>query len=151
MKIVHYTTEYKEHCLSVFRSNIGPFFVLDELSRYEAYLRVHALNLAYFVVLKKNDVVGCGGYAKKDTITTLSWGMVERSHHGESIGKQLLLYRLKAIYNDFGNVPLSIDTSQQTQGFYQKYGFIPTKVEPDGYGKGIDKVYMEYHGDYLQT
>ena len=59
------------------------------------------------------------------------------------------MYRLNQIFNGFGRIAVQIDTSQYTQGFYQKYGFVPTKVEKNGYKEGLDKVHMEYNWDQL--
>ena len=102
-----------------------------------------SVNCHTSVVIDKDEVVACGGYDREDNIATLSWGMVECSRHGESIGKYLLLHRLNGIRKDYGSITVKIYTSQHTQGFYQKYSFVPTSVEKNGYKEGLDKVYME--------
>lgn len=146
MKIIRYQENYKDECLRVFRSNIGTYFAEWESSEFEEFLDAYAIKLPYFVVVDNDEVVACGGYYQKDGLAGLSWGMVERRHHGESIGKALLLHRLTCIEEEYGNITVEIDTSQLTQGFFEKYGFIPTKVEKDGYKPGLDKVYMTYKG-----
>lgn len=148
MKIIHYNECFKDECLRVFKSNIGTFFASHEIQGYESYLGFHALKLPYFIVMKCNKVVACGGYAEANGMATLSWGMVDFNHHGKHIGKHLLVYRLNAIFNDFGSIPLTIDTSQKAQGFYEKHGFKLIEVITNGYGDGFDKVYMEYSGGF---
>ena len=149
MKIIRYKESFKDECLRVFKSNIGTFFAPHETKGYESYLGLFALKLPYFIVMKSNEVVACGGYAEAGGMATLSWGMVDYDHHGKSIGKHLLVYRLNAIASDFGNIPLTIDTSQQARGFYEKHGFKIIEVVPNGYGDGFDKVFMEYSGGFV--
>jgi len=31
------------------------------------------------------------------------------------------------------------DTSQHTQGFYRRFGFVVEGITPDGYGPGLDR------------
>jgi len=149
MKFVRYRAEHKQDCLNVFKSNMGRFFNANELENYESYLNRHARSLPYFVVIQNDEVVACGGYAVARGMATLSWGMVALQHHGKAIGNLLLLFRLKALQKDYGDIPLTIDTSQKTRSFFEKYGFEPTAIETNGYGGGLDKIIMEYRGGTL--
>lgn len=148
MKIVPYSAEYESDCLRIFASNVGEFFAASEFEGYQSYLNQYATELPYFVVIESNEVIACGGYAMADGMATLSWGMVDRNHQGKSVGKYLLHYRLNALFNDFGEIPPTIDTSQKTRGFYEKYGFTLTGVVKNGYGDGLDKVYLVYNGNF---
>lgn len=115
--------------MRIFNGNIGQYFAEWEIRDFEEFLDLYASKLPYFVVIDKDEVVACGGYDRENSIATLSWGMVECSRHGESIGKYLLLHRLNGIRKDYGSITVKIYTSQHTQGFYQKYSFVPTSVE----------------------
>ena len=144
MNILEYRDEFRDDCLDVLKSNVGKFIAAWEVDEYEKYLKTQAHQESYFVVLDGKEVVACGGYGIVNGTAFLSWGLVRRNRHGEGIGTLLLSYRLNRISTDYSGLPLKIDTSQNTQGFYQKFGFYPTKVVNDGYDKGLDKVYMEY-------
>ncbi|MFA0813237.1 GNAT family N-acetyltransferase [Microbulbifer epialgicus] len=124
MKIVKYTHRYKEACITLFRSNSDKYFSDEELSEFEAYLNKDAGYKPYFIVLKNNEVIACGGYEKSGGVVGLCWGMVRRINHGQSIGTLLLEFRLESILEKYGDCKVSIDTSQHTKGFYEKYGFI---------------------------
>lgn len=144
MKIVQYKRKYRTACLNIFEGNIGRYFDVSEFEKFRKFLDSHALVLPYFVVLKDETIVACGGFATADGRASLSWCMVDSNYQRQSIGKRLLRYGLSLLQERHGNIPLSIDTSQIAQGFFEKFGFVPTKVVKDGCGKGLDRVYMDY-------
>lgn len=149
MQIVRYTKENIDSCIKIFQSNVGKYFAEWEFAEFETFLNFQASKVPYFVGSDNDEIVACGGFEKHENSVTLIWGMVERSRHGEALGKMLLMYRLNRIFNELGKISVQIDTSQYTQGFYEKYGFIPTKVEKNGYKEGLDKVYMKFNWNEL--
>ncbi len=63
---------------------------------------------------------------------------MQGDHPGTGLGKALTDYRIARSREIFGKLPLVIMTSQPTEGFYQKYGFVIVKHIPDGFASGID-------------
>lgn len=144
MDIIRYTSKYQCQCLQLFDSNLGTYFVECERAKFENFLENYASIYPYFVVEQNGVVVACGGYEQEGEHVTFSWGMVNRSLHGRGIGKKLVEYRLNEILQEYPDRQIKIDTSQLTQGFYEKMGFVAYEVERNGYAAGLDKVFMRY-------
>ncbi len=144
MKILKYSEIHRESCLDIFQSNLDKYFADSELKEFEKYLDSIAISESYFVVLKENEVVACGGYERSGKTVGLCWGMVHRNFHGHSIGTFLLEKRLETIAEKYGHCEVMIDTSQHTQGFYEKSGFSVKQTVKNGYAEGLDTVYMIY-------
>ena len=140
-----YTLEHKAACLSIFKSNMPKYFLLEEFNDFDKWLEKQALDGRYFVALKDHQVVACGGYFYDDERNKagLSWGMVEAQLHGTGIGSQLTTFRIKKMKAEFPGHIYMIDTSQHTAPFYEKMGFVTKEVTPNGFGEGLDKYYME--------
>ena len=81
---------------------------------------------------------------KSKKIATLSWGMVDRNYHRNGIGTQLTNYRLNLLQSYKLDLKISLDTSQHSYLFYEKFGFKIVDIENDGYEKGMHKYNMVY-------
>lgn len=68
--------------------------------------------------------------------------MVRLERHRKGLGRALLHARIDAAKKDPGVRVIRLDTSQHTTGFYERFGFHITGVEPDGYGPGLDRCEM---------
>ena len=143
-KVVPYTSQYKDACLNVFKSNIGKYFADHELKEFEEFLGSQVYSTKYFVVLSDNKVIGCGGYYLRDGEIRLVDGMIEKTSHKTGAGLLLLEHRLNAAKCEYPDKSIGIATSQHTEGFFKKYGFETTDVVKNFFGEGIDKVSMVY-------
>ena len=142
MEIEPYTQDKFDQCVEIFKSNLNKYFADYELEEFKSFLNQVAHKSSYFVVLEMDEVVGCGGYEEYKNEFTLTWGMIRRDLHGKGYGKKLTRYRLNAIRTEYPNSVIRIDTSQHTQGFYEKQGFKIEAIEKDGYKPGLDKYIM---------
>lgn len=138
-----YQVADKDDCLAIFDSNTPPFFDPSERTLFEAFL--DGPRGDYLVLEHDGRVVGCGGIAREDdgTTITFTWGMVDRSRHKLGLGRFLTearLERIKALSN-VGCVQLN--TTPQIKPFFEHMGFVQTGYEKDGYAPGMDKVIME--------
>lgn len=126
-------------CLRLFDSNTPHYFDPSERELFVRYLG--RSTQPFFVIERDGVIVACGGYAvESDGVTaSLTWGMVERSLHGQGLGQALTAVRLAAIRALPQLCQVEINTSQHTQRFYARFGFETVKVTPDGYGPGIDR------------
>lgn len=148
-----YTAADREACLDAFKSNMPKFFALSEVPDFEKWLdeqegRMEAVKdhptEQYYVALKDGHVVGCGGYFI-DTASnkaTMTWGLMHNALHKQGLGKELFLYRLKVIQTICPGCMVALDTSQHSYPFFQKLGFVVTKIIPDFYAPGIDRYDM---------
>ncbi len=128
-----------EAVVGIFRSNIPKYFGPHEESGLRSYLSEFPHD--YFIVEIDTCVVGSGGFAlnKGDEQTvSLCWGMIRSDHLGTGLGKILTETRIARIRERFPEAPIVISTSQHTQGFYEKFGFVLTGHLHDGFGPGID-------------
>ena len=129
-------------CLALFDGNVPRFFAPEERADFEAYLAGPALGPDPFLVLEQDGaLVGCGGLcrvAATDQVT-LAWGMVDRARHRQGLGRVLTETRLALARDMAGIKAVTLNTSQHTQGFYARFGFVVEKITPDGFGPGLDR------------
>ena len=143
MEIRAYRNEDLEAVVAIFRSNIPKYFTPAEEAGLYEFLDGYSED--YYVVEVGGEVIGSGGIALNELespTVSLCWGMVHRDHLGTGLGRNLTEFRIKYAREKYGDVPLTIGTSQHTQGFYEKFGFRLTEYEKDGYGPGIDTCKM---------
>ena len=89
-------------------------------------------------------IVACGGYAVAPgtTVCDICWGMVALPLQGTGIGRMLTEARIERGRKRTGVTALSLRTSQHTQPFYEKRGFVTVNVTPHGFGPGLDRCEM---------
>ncbi len=138
MKIRQFEFADLEAVVEVFRSNIPKYFGPGEEHGLRDFLKNYSEH--YFVCDVDGEVVGAGGFAanSEDYTVSLCWGMVHGDYLGKGLGRELTEFRILKARETLGPLPLVISTSQHTQGFYEKFGFVLTRHEPDGFGPGID-------------
>ena len=138
-----YSQSDYDACLRVFDTNVPRFFRGEERPGYTTFL-AH-LPGPYIVLVSSSDaVVGCGGYAVAEGsgVADLCWGMVDQELHGRGLGRVLAELRIHRIRRDASVVTIALNTSQHTVAFYERLGFRTIRVEPDGYGPGLDRFDM---------
>jgi len=140
---VPYSAEHREGCLAVFDGNADRYFAPFERDLFAKFLNTRASSEPFFVLLEAERVIGCGGYYFENGAVYLNWGMIERSQHGSGHGRFLLDRRIEQIRTEYVGLPIRIETTQHTQGFFQKQGFSVISCTPDGFAAGLDKVEME--------
>ena len=91
-----------------------------------------------------NRVVGSGGYGYNNTTKTidLTWGMIDYNFHNKGFGTSLLNYRLLQISIDFPRTNISLNTTQHTFKFYERFGFQIEKITENYYRKGLHRYDM---------
>jgi N-acetylglutamate synthase-like GNAT family acetyltransferase len=149
LAIKAYGTVDRMGCLIAFKSNVPEYFTTEEIKDFDAFLtRLESDgNKTRFYVMKYNDkIIGCGGYGDKDNtgIISLTWGLIHQDFHKQGFGKKLLLYRLDQIKMLKPRVPVLIDTTQYSYGFFEKHGFKTTKITPDYYEIGMHRYDMTF-------
>lgn len=149
MKLRDYRPNDKAACLAIFDSNIPQFFARHERLEFDAFL--NAPLCTYFVIEADNapfpaPIIGCGGYHydPETSKAILCWGMVARAHHKTGVGKALLVGRLmKLCAESDGAAVLRLNTSQHTYGFFEKFGFVVTRIVEHGFAPGLHEYDME--------
>jgi GNAT superfamily N-acetyltransferase len=137
VQLRQYQTADLDAVVGIFRSNIPKYFGPDEEPGLREFLAGYGDD--YFVAEIDCDVIGAGGIAlNEDQTASLCWGMVRFDLIGKGLGRKLTEFRIEKAFEKFGPLPLVISTSQHTQGFYEKFGFVMTEHTPNGYGPGID-------------
>lgn len=137
MNIRKYESSDIDSVISIFRSNIPKYFGPEEEPGLRDLLSGDVEN--YYVLELDGKVVGAGGIElNEDDTVSLCWGMVHNDHLGTGLGKLLTEYRMERSQEVFGDKPMVNSTSQHTEGFYKKLGFVTVEHKPDGFGPGID-------------
>lgn len=140
-----YLSEDRAACLAIFDSNLPRYFAPEERADFGTFLdSLTTEDWPYLVLTEDQRVVACGGLIVDAGLrqAALTWGMVDRARHGGGLGRQLTLFRLDLARATPGIDRVVMETSQHTRGFYDRLGFVVTKVTPDGFGAGIDRCDM---------
>tara|TARA_B100000945_G_C20176433_1_gene500251 strand:- start:258 stop:725 length:468 start_codon:yes stop_codon:yes gene_type:complete len=138
--------KYQKHhftkCLLLFRTNTPNFFAKEEELLLKYYLQNKNIN--YYILLEEQKIIAAGGYGlnKKENTIDLTWGMVNSFMHKKGYGKILLNYRIENIIKEFPGRNITLNTSQKTFKFYQKFGFKTQKITKNFYRKGLDRYDM---------
>ena len=138
-----YRPENFNHCVSIFKTNTPTFFDYSEQSLFENYLLKK--DIKYYVLFnEQNIIVGSGGYGYNDTIQTVDfcWGMIDFNYHNKGFGMALLNYRVLQIAIDFPKTNISLNTSQHTFKFFERFGFQVEKITKNYYRKGLHRYDM---------
>ena len=108
----------------------------------------------HLVLTRAEQVVACGGLIINPDSgeARLSWGMAQNALHGTGLGTKLTEARLAIARNHPGITEIGLSTSQHTHGFYERFGFVATRVMPDGLAPGLDQWDMTLRlGDGTKT
>lgn len=136
-----YVMSDKQACLLIFDSNVPDYFNVVERDAFAAFL--NNPRGVYFTVEQDGAVVGCGGYAKEGRgQARLTWGMVDRTQHGEGLGRLLAEYRLKDIAESSQFSETELITTPTVAPFFVKFGFVEREIVKDGVAPGMDTVQM---------
>lgn len=142
MTIRPYTAKDRADCEAVFRTNVPRWFRKHELPGFLQFLDIG--ECPYFVIEHAGNIVACGGYGRRPGSDTadLCWGMVAMPSHRKGFGSQLLTTRLRCIAADEQFSAVRLGTSQLTEGFYRRFGFVAVERKKDGIAEGLDVVEM---------
>lgn len=134
----------KPACLALFESNTPPFFDPSERPLFDVFL--DEPEGAYFVLEQEGRLLGCGGFIidppADAPVARFSWGMVDRSSHGDGLGRALTEHRLAEIRRIGGIASACLATTPMIAPFFAHMGFVQGKVIEDGFAQGLDKVEM---------
>lgn len=141
MIFANYTPEHhKAGCLAAFDSNVPHYFDTSERQDFETFLDQEAGD--YVVMLEDNKVIGCGGVALNNDEAVLCWGLLHADWHGRGLGRALLEQRLKMAEAMPQARRIVCATSQHTEAFYAKKGFITQRRINDGWAPGLHRIEM---------
>ncbi|NBL65826.1 GNAT family N-acetyltransferase [Flavobacterium sp. NST-5] len=131
------------YLLELLRLNTPEFFSEKEKGDYVQYLNNEVEY--YFVVTKKDQVVGCGGFNFWDEGKTvrISWDILHPDFQRQGIGKLLLQHRLKEIAKFDKVEKVVVRTSQLVYRYYEKQGFVLQNIIKDYWDLGFDLYEME--------
>lgn len=145
MKTRVYKLEDKQRIKVIFLSNCPKYFAFND----EQYLIDFLDNYAdenYLVVLKGEEIIGCGGHYTKNDMHGIAWVMFEVG----SIGSSMLKKISDDFYTDIENriaaestiLPIQINTTQLMEKWFNRYGFMTFDIIKDGFGQGLDEYKM---------
>lgn len=129
-------------CLEIYKLNEPGRFPEDTIGQYEKSLRTQS---SYFLVAeKKGRIIASGGmaYFQNPYLAILCFGLVRPSDHGTGIGTALLLARLALLKEDELVHRVFIFAVEKSFGFYQRFGFQPTRSWRDAKGNEHPSGYL---------
>jgi GNAT superfamily N-acetyltransferase len=126
--------------LAIYDSVSSDYFIPDNRGEFLDFLT--RFNDPFFIGRWAGSPAACGGfYMKTASLACLTWGIVHKRFHHQGLGSELLRYRIEAA-RLLGARQVEIHTSQLTEGFYAKFGFVRTCLVEDHFGPGIHEVDM---------
>jgi len=149
-----YLPSDRSACIAIFKSNCPQYFDPEELDGLEIWLDGQDEGVIkyktsaadhFYVFEHEGAVVACGGFyiVKDKPVANMVWGMVHNSYHKQGFGRQLFLHRVEQVALLYPAHAVLLDTSQHTYPFFERLGFVVTKITKDGYGVGLDRYDME--------
>lgn len=130
-----------EACVAIFDSNTPPYFSPEERQPYISWLQEKSLDGRYFVLEYQGTIRACGGWfwEKERNYLGLSWGMVQQQYQKKGLGTALTEHRCKIAKAAYPNTPMQITTSQLTEAFYERMGFVTQKITPNDFALGLHR------------
>lgn len=99
----------------------------------------------YYVLIFDNKIVGCGGINFDDIQTgVISWDIIHPEYQGQSLGTQLLKYRIDKLKSIPIVQNIIVRTSQLTYKFYEKQNFKVIEIFKNYWSEDFDMYYMRY-------
>lgn len=147
-KFISYTPAFKPSVIEIFYSNTPRYFNVGDIDSLTFFLDNQA-DSNYLMVLKDEEVVGCGGYyVKQDQkYYGLAWVMFKRFSLGASAFIKLstlffdeLIYRIK---HEALPYDIVINTTQLMENNFKKFGFTTQEKLVNGFGPGLDHLVMK--------
>jgi hypothetical protein len=145
MKTRVYNREDKQRIIEIFLSNCPKYFSFDD----EQYLIDFLDNYAdenYLVMLKGEEIIGCGGHYTKNDMHGIAWVIFEVGSVGPGMLKKISDDFYTEIENkiaaEFTSLPIQINTTQLMEKWFNRYGFKTFDISKDGFGQGLDEYKM---------
>ncbi|MGJ1433633.1 GNAT family N-acetyltransferase [Sphingobacterium spiritivorum] len=148
--IREYKADDQSSVIGLLRLNTPEYFSSEEELDLIHYLQ-HEID-HYYVVESNGLIIGCGGinFAEDKTVGKISWDILHPDFQGQSIGSALLKYRIKELQQTYHIQKITVRTSQLVYRFYEKNGFVLTKIAKDYWAPGYDLYSMRYDPEALQ-
>lgn len=142
MTIRPYQPADQEMLLRLFTKNTPAAFGINEIGDYADFLKTNTD--PYFVAEQDNRVVGaCGHYIRPDgTTARIVWIFTDPDIKGMGVGSTLLTYNLDKIYQQPAIQAIECQTSQVAYRFFERFGFVVQRTEPDYWAPGLDLYFM---------
>ncbi|HTN17368.1 MAG TPA: GNAT family N-acetyltransferase [Chitinophagaceae bacterium] len=144
-----YSASDRNACKAAFKSNVPRFFTPGEVDDFEHFLtrlddQANPDNPPYYVLIVGHEVIGCGGFGRKEEsdAVTFVWGLIHHDYHKKGYGAQLLIFRLSEIKVQFPGTQVILDTTQFSYSFFEKYGFKTVNITQDFYAAGMHRYDM---------
>jgi ribosomal protein S18 acetylase RimI-like enzyme len=142
MRCRRYRPEDHAACMALFQSNIPSSFLVEEIPRFSAFL--DKSEGPYLVIEDAGGrAIACGGLViVGETDGRLCWGLVDERLHRRGVGSLLLDVRLAMACGAPGVTAVTMDTSNETAGFFERHGFTTTQVIENYHRPGLHRVDM---------
>ena len=126
--------------VNIYDSVANAYFIPENRAEFIDFLT--RFDEPYFLGRLDGLAVACGGLRLKTLrLASLTWGIIHQGYQGRGLGAELLRFRIEAARR-LGAEQVEICTSQLTEGFFLKYGFVRTALVENGLGAGIHEVDM---------
>jgi RimJ/RimL family protein N-acetyltransferase len=131
----------REACLRLFDANAPDFFLLGERADYVRFLDSDRGN--YQVCVVDGRIVGAVGIEPvRPGRAAIRWLVVAPDLKGQGLGREMVRY-VRAAMRTAGVTTMEIAASHRSAPFFARFGAIPHRAEPNGWGEGMHRIDME--------
>jgi GNAT superfamily N-acetyltransferase len=142
MKIAPYQPAHLPALMEAFQSNVPEYFMPREAGIYKKVMQDPPEE--YYVIVEGEELLGGGGYLTENPgEARIVWFFVHRQQHGMGHGRALLEFLMDRIRQSGEYSHISLMTTQLTDQFYARSGFITTREENDYWKEGWDLRFMK--------
>ena len=127
-------------CVHIFDANCPDFFAPNEREDYIAFLGV--VEEHNQVCLMADRVCGAFAILNEDSDKRLNWITIHPEYHGIGLGSAIIHCAISLARESSAN-HLLIAASHKSSPFFTKFGAIPIKTTPDGWGPGMHRIDMQ--------
>ena len=138
MELRDFSEADKSECLDVAKSNIPYYFSEDDFIEFEKWFNNQDCKNLYVLIIE-NKVIGIGGFYYQNNQARLIYGLIHKNYHKQNYGSLLIEHRIKKIKEINSSIDISLETTEKTYKFFEKFGFKTTSITPKFYYGIFDK------------
>jgi len=141
IKLRAFSETDRSKCIDIAKSNIPYYFSKEDFIEFNSWIDNHNCKNLY-VLMIENKVIGIGGFYFQNNQARLIYGLIHNNYHKQKYGSLLIEHRIKKIKEINSSIEISLEITEKTYKFFEKFGFKTASITPKFYYGVFDKYEM---------